>query len=90
MPSGSLAVESPVHSLMNGDMTYSWTLRNAESSTPLLRLTMATPRDQYVSWGLAPDLMNGPILACYFDPGATAATCSEWDGSGLAVTRRLR
>ena len=56
-------------------MTYSWTIALGAGSNGAdeLELTMAATGDFYVSWGIAPTLMDGPMIACYVAPSGTSA-----------------
>merc|ERR1719238_78320 len=70
-------------------MTYSWTvaLGAGAGGNDELELTMAATGDFYVSWGVAPTLMDGPMIACYVG-AAGSAQCSDWDGVGLTLGTR--
>ena len=87
---GATAGRSEPRSVQGGAMTYSWTvaLGAAAGGADELELTMSANADHYVSWGVAPTLMDGPMIACYVAPSGAGAQCSDWDGAGLTLGPR--
>lgn len=86
VPISTTVSRSALVSVLNGQMKYQWTFKAIDTPNPVLSLTLHASGNFYVSWGIGPSLMNGIIIACYMNGGS--AMCSEWNGIGLAISRR--
>ena len=85
---------------VNGLMAYAWSIypasvpqhaasgRYLPSPDDVVELNLTATGDWYASFGLSPQLMDGPMVACYVDPATGAPHCSDWDGVGLTIRPR--
>jgi hypothetical protein len=81
------AVWSEPMTAMEGIVTWRWTLRDHASDNPRLLVEVSateTYRDEYIAFGVAEQLMQGPLVAC---SDHSEAVCKTLVGDGMGTTR---
>lgn len=54
-------------------------------SRDIIEMNLTSTGDWYVSIGISPKLMDGPMITCYVDPVTAAVSCTHWLGVGLNI-----